>query len=181
MNTNKKKKFIDWWNRIWQKLKSWFYSHFKSFLLSKPVKCWKIKVTKQSLIGHSFYFFQLRSHEICSPLTGSIAKIYNFTTLHLVGKGGLQVILTIKFNRNKLTSIYKAVHCLVREGQKVKKNETLFFIVYQKQISCVGVMIPWQPWTLKRIFKLPNLGKNFVAVFYHRSKAKKITNFGKYY
>ena len=169
------------WNRFWQKLKSWFSSHFKSFLLSKPVKCREIKVVKQSLIGHSFYFFRLQGHKIRSPLTGSIVKIYNFTTLHLVGKGGLQVIITIKFNRN-LTSVYEAVYCLVKENQKVKKNEVLFFIICKEQISCVGIMVPWQPQTLKKIIKLPNLGKNFAALFYHRnfSKPKKITNFGKY-
>jgi phosphotransferase system IIA component len=84
----------------------------------------------------------LKGHKIHSPLTGFVARIYNFTTLHLVGKGGLQVILTIKFNQNKLTSVYKAVHCLVKENQKVKKNEVLFLIVYEEQISSVGVMIP---------------------------------------
>jgi hypothetical protein len=169
------------WNRLWQKLKSWFSSQFKSFLLSKPVKCREIKIVKQSLIGHSFYFFQLQGHKICSPFTGSIVRIYNFATLHLIGKGGLQIILTIKFNR-KLTSIYEAVYCLVKEGQKVKKNETVFLIVYKEQISCVGIMIPWQPRILKKIIKLPNLGSNFVTLFYHRnpSKSKRITNFGKY-
>ena len=32
----------------------------------------------------------------------------------------MQVIITIKFNRN-LTSVYEAVYCLVKENQKVKK------------------------------------------------------------
>jgi hypothetical protein len=110
-------------------------------------------MTKNSLIGHSFYFLRPRSYKVRSSLDGYIAKIYvDDATIHLVGDNGLQIILTIRFNA-KLTSIYKAIHCLVKEKQKVKQGTVLFLIIHEKQISSIVVMIPWQPRLLKKVNK----------------------------
>lgn len=133
----------------------------------RPVQCRTIKATKQSLIGHSFYFFHLQSYKIRSPLGGYVAKIYNDnTSLHIVGANGLQIILTIKFQTAKLTSIYEAVIRQVKEKQKVKKGDVLFLIIHQRQISSVAVMVPWQPLLLGKINKLPYLGKDFASLYY---------------
>lgn len=72
-------------------------------------------MTKSSLIGHSFYFFHPRSYKVRSPTDGYITKIYvDNATIHLIDDNGLQVILTIRFS-SRLTSVYEAVRCLVRE------------------------------------------------------------------
>jgi|SRR6185369_14548679 len=102
-------------------------------------------MTKNSLISHSFYFFHPRSYKVRSPMAGYITKIYvDNATIHLIDDNGLQVILTIRFN-SRLTSIFEAVRCLVREKQKVKQGSILFLIIHEKQIASVAVMIPWQP------------------------------------
>ena len=86
-------------------------------------------------------------------MAGYVAKIYvDGTTIHLIDDNGLQIILTIRFS-SRLTSIYEAVRCLVREKQKVKQGSILFLIIHEKQIASVAVMIPWQPWLLKKVNK----------------------------
>jgi len=133
----------------------------------RPIQCRVIKQTKRSLIGHSFYFFHLRSYKIRSPLEGHITKIYDDnTTLHIVGANGLQVILTIKFRTAKLISIYETVIRRVKEKQKIKRGNVLFLVIDQKQISSVVVMIPWQPLLLGKVNKLPHLGKDFASLYY---------------
>ena len=171
-------------SRFWRETKLWFLWFIGSpFRLIRPVQCRTIKATKQSLIGHSFYFFHLQSYKIRSPLEGYIAKIYDDnTTLHIVGANGLQIILTIKFQTAKLTSIYEAVICWVKEKQKVKKGSILFLIIHQRQISSVAVMIPWQPLLLGKVNKLPHLGKDFASLYYRNpwSVKPKIKRFGQY-
>ena len=110
-------------------------------------------MTKNSLIGYSFYFFHPRSYKVRSPMDGYITKIYaDNATIHLIDDNGLQVILTIRFN-SRLTSTYEAVCCLIREKQKVKQGNVLFLIIHEKQIASVVVMVPWQPWLLKKVNK----------------------------
>ncbi|KLL03003.1 MAG: hypothetical protein MRECE_33c011 [Mycoplasmataceae bacterium CE_OT135] len=170
-------------SRFWQELKLWFCSWFRwPFRLTNPIRCRTTKMVRRSLIGHSFHFFHPRSYKVRSPLTGYIAKIYvDDTTLHLVGDNGLQVILTIKF-RAQFTSIYEAVRCLVKEKQKVKQGSVLFLIIHEKQVASVAVMIPWQPWLLKKVNKLPPLGKYFASLYYRNpwDKKAKIKRFGQY-
>ena len=139
-------------------------------------------MTKNSLIGHSFYFFHPRSYKIRSPMDGYITKIYaNNAIIHLTDDNGLQVILTIRFNF-RLTSIYKAVHCLVREKQKVRQGSVLFLIIHEKQIASVVVMVPWQPRLLKKVNKWPRLGNYFASINFRSpwETKPKITRFGKY-
>ncbi|CAG8687920.1 5089_t:CDS:2, partial [Scutellospora calospora] len=105
---------------------------------------------------------------------GYITKIYDDnTTLHIVGNSGLQVILTIKFQTTKLTSIYEAVIRRVKEKQKIERGSILFLVVHQRQISSVAVMIPWQPLLLGKVNKLPRLGKDFASLYYPE-KAEKL-------
>ena len=150
----------------------------------RPIQCRTIKATKNSLIGHSFYFFHPRSYKVHSPLTGYITKIYaDNTTLHMVGAKGLQVILTINFQTTKLISIYEAVICQVKEKQRVKRGDILFLVIHQKQIASVAVMVPWQPLLLGKVVnKLPLLGKDFASLYYRNpwSNQPKIKKFGQY-
>lgn len=100
-------------------------------------------------------------------MAGRITKIYDDnTTLHIVGVNGLQIILTINFRLSKLTSIYEAVICRVKEKQKVERGNILFLVVHQKQISSIAVMIPWQPLLLGKVNQLPRLGKDFASLYY---------------
>ncbi|RHZ36893.1 hypothetical protein GvMRE_I2g249 [endosymbiont GvMRE of Glomus versiforme] len=181
------KYLIHLWKRdrphFWQELKLWFFSWFRwPFRLTNPIKCRTIKMVKNSLIGHSFCFFYPRSYKVHSSLDGYVAKIYlNTATIHLVDDNGLQIILTIRFN-TKLTSVYKAIHCLVREKQKVKQGTVLFLIINEKQISSIIVMIPWQPHLLSKISKWPPLGNYFASLQYRNpwEEKTKIKRFGQY-
>lgn len=169
-------------SRFWQELKLWFFSWFHwPFRLTNPIKCRTIKMTKKSLIGHSFYFLHSRSYKVRSPLDGYIAKIHaDGATVHVINNNGLQIILTIRFN-TKLVSVRKAIHCLVREKQKVKQGAVLFLIVHEKQISSVMVMVPWQPYLLKKVSKWPSLGNYFASLQYRNPWEKvKIRRFGEY-
>lgn len=172
-------------SRFWQEAKLWFFSWFRwPFRLTQPIKCRTIKVIKRSLIGHSFYFFNPRSYKVRSPLGGCITRIYaDNTTIHITGDNNLQVILTINFNHNKLTSIYKALICQVKEKQKVKVGSVLFLIVHEKQISSVAVMIPWQPELLRKVNKLPSLGRDFASLYFRSpwSLQTRFKRFGQYH
>jgi len=166
---NKLKKFIRW-------LTSW------SEWLSPPVKCRIIKKKEKSLLGKSYYFRDLKSWKIKSPLTGTISKIYPNYAIQITNKEGLQILLNIQIRKKNAMPLEKILQCKVREGQKISQSTTLFIIYFKKQIISVAVYIPWQPKLLGKIGDLEKNNKHCFVKIHYRNPYEKLQfkNHGKY-
>jgi len=166
---NKLKKFIRW-------LINW------SEWLSPPVKCRIIKKNERSLLGKAYYFCDLKSWKIKSPLTGIVRKIYPNYTIQIINKDGLQILLDIQNRKKNPMPLDKILQCKVKEGQKVGQNTVLFIVYFKKQIISVSVYIPWQPELLGRIGNLERDNENCFVKLHYRNPYKKMRfkNHGNY-
>lgn len=165
----KLKKFIYW-------LTSW------SEWLSPPVKCRIIKKNERSLLGKAYYFCDLKSWKIKSPLTGTVSKIYPNHAIQITNKDGLQILLDIQTKKRNSIPFDKILQCKVIEGQKVNQQTILFIAYFKKQIISVCIYIPWQPELLGRIGKLQRDNSYcFVKIHYRNPYEKlQLKNHGNY-
>lgn len=155
----------------WTKLKRFFLWLINCYgeQLSPPVKCRIIKKNEESLIGKAYYFCDLKSWKIKSPLKGFISKIYPNYAIQITNKQGLQVLLDIQVDKKNPMPLDKIFQCEVKEGQRVNSKTTLFIVYLEEQVISVTVYIPWQPEILGRVGVLEKSNKNFFVKVYYRN------------
>jgi hypothetical protein len=149
---------------FWFWLIGWF-GWGKSLVV--PVKCRKVSQNSKSLLGKAYYFSNLKSWKITSPLAGIVNKVYPNYTLQIINEYGLQILIDIQVNEKKLEPLDKILQCEVQVGQKINPRTVLFIIYSVEQINCIVVYIPWQPEILKEVgeFKKNN-HDSFVEIYY---------------
>jgi hypothetical protein len=94
------------------------------------------------LLGKAYYFCDLKSWKIKSPLTGIVSKIYPNCTIQITNKDGLQILLDIQTRKKNPMPLDKILQCKVKEGQEVSQDTILFIVYFKKQIISVSVHIP---------------------------------------
>ena len=168
----------------WAKLKKfflWLIGWYKESL-APPVRCRILKKKEKSLLGKAYYFCDLRSWKIKSPLKGTISKIYPNYAIQITNKKGLQILLDIQVDKKNPLPLDKIFQCEVKEGEKVSPRSTLFIVFLEEWVISITVYIPWQPEILERVGSLVKGDKKcFVEVYYRNPYAKlRFKRHGKY-
>jgi len=168
----------------WAKLKKFFLwlIGWWSVELVPPVHGRILKKSEKSLVGKAYYFCDLKSWKVKSPLSGIISKIYPNYAIQITNKEGLQVLVNIQLDRKNPMPFDKILQCEVREGEKINPKTTLFIVYLEEQVISVCVYIPWQPEIIGKIGEFQkNDKKCFVKVHYRNPYSKlQFKKHGKY-
>ncbi|MCE8163632.1 MAG: PTS glucose transporter subunit IIA [Candidatus Moeniiplasma glomeromycotorum] len=161
----------------WVKLKKFFFwlIGWHRTDLAPPVRCRIHKKNEKSLVGKAYYFCDLKSWKIKSPLRGVISKIYPNYTIQITNQEGLQILIDIQVDRKNPMPLDKIFQCEVKEGQKVSPKTVLFIVYLEEQIISVSVYIPWQPEIIGKVDSFEKGNKRrFVKVHYRNPYSKKL-------
>ena len=168
----------------WAKLKKFFLWLIGSWSveLAPPVSCRIHKRSEKSLVGKAYYFCDLKSWKVKSPLKGIISKIYPNYAIQITNEEGLQIIMDIQVDKVNPMPLDKVLQCEVQEGEKVNKKTTLFIVYLEEQVISVSVYIPWQPEIIGKIGQYKKGDKKcFVKIYYRNPYSKlKFKKHGKY-
>ncbi|CAG8483218.1 23587_t:CDS:2 [Gigaspora margarita] len=141
--------------------------------LFRPVQCRLITKKKKSLLGETYCFWELQSQKITSPLIGTVTKIFPNHSLHITGKGGVQIILTLHLATTDFPTPKNLFRQEVKAGQKVKFDTVLFTLYQPEKIDRVIIHLLWQPHILKKIEVNKNRSLSFLLKLHYRKPFEK--------